>query len=82
MDDLIKQLIKKDPTISIVLDDYPNVFICPAILTKGSTCDPKKVGKIEYQVSDGMPGERGRSYDCYTWIEAKKATKKMADKRD
>jgi len=71
MDKLIKKLITEEPELSIVLDYAPNVVIVPAILDAGSTENPKNIGRMEYQVSDGMAGERGMSYDTYTWKEAK-----------
>ena len=77
MDKLIENLIKAEPTLNIVLDSAPNTIIVPVILDEGSTDDPKKIGKLEYQVSDGMAGKRSMSSDVYSWKEAKAMALKM-----
>ena len=69
-DELIKELIKANPTINIVLDDCPLAPISPAILEDG---------RLEYQVSDGIMS-RGMSYDAYTFANAKRYAKQMQDK--
>ena len=70
------------PPFSIVLDDCPNVFIVPAIMTKNSIPDDSdlKVGDIEYQVSDNVPGVRNNSWDCLTFKEAVLNAKAMQKK--
>ena len=77
MDKLIKQLIKQEPTLNIVLDDAPDVMIIPVILGRCDVTDTKFIGELEYQVSDGMAGKRGISYDEYTWKNAKKSALKL-----
>ena len=72
MDDLIKKLAQKEPPFSIVLDDAPDVFIVPSMITQR---------KLEYQVSDAAPNKRGESWDCYTWEEAKKLALEMQKER-
>lgn len=62
-DELIRELIKREPSLMLVLDTYPKVFIVPAILDDG---------RLEYQVSDGPVGSRGSSADVYSWRAAKK----------
>jgi len=77
MDKLIKKLITDEPYLNIVLDYAPNVVIVPVILDKGSTENPELVGKLEYQISDGMAGKRSTSNNVYTWDDAKKMAKEM-----
>jgi len=72
LDKLIKKLITEEPELSIILDYAPNVTIMPVILDEDSTANPKNIGRLEYQVSDGMVGERGSSNNEYTWENAKK----------
>jgi len=73
-------MIKKEPTLNIILDDTPNVVIVPVILDKGSTAITRNIGRLEYQVSDGMAGSRGMSYDAYTWADAKKYARELQNK--
>jgi hypothetical protein len=73
MDKLIRKLIESEPTVSLTIDDAPDVWIAPAILDNG---------KLEYQVSDGPVGQRGMSWDVYSWDEAKSTALEMQDKLD
>jgi len=77
MDNIIRQLIEKEPTATIVLDDSPNIVIVPVVLDENSTADEDKIGQLEYQVSDGMPGFRSHSQDFYSWEDAKQAALDM-----
>lgn len=77
MDTLIRKMIEKEGDISFILDDAPDVVIAPAILDEGSTTIKKNIGKVEYQVSDGPVGQRGESWDCYSWKEARKLAMEM-----
>ncbi len=45
-------------------DDEKEVYILPALLPDG---------RIEYQISNGLDGNRGESFDFYTYRAAKKA---------
>ena len=67
----IRVLIVNEPNLCIVLDDAPGIYICPVILDADCTADPDKIGSLEYQVSNGIPGQRSWSLDVYTWEEAK-----------
>ena len=62
-DELIKELVKREPNIVLMLEDNPKKLILPAVLSNG---------ELELQVSDGISGERSMSNDYYTWDEAKK----------
>ena len=73
MDKLIRQLIEKEPSLNIVLDEAPQAVIVPVILNESDTDIPENIGRLEYQVSDAVAGERSYSMDVYTWGEAKKA---------
>jgi len=72
IDKLIRNLIEQEPSICFVLEDAPNHPIVPVILDKDCTTVAKNIGKLEYQVSDDMPGKRNESIDVYSWAEAKK----------
>ncbi len=52
--------------VGIVLDrnDEQSVYVLPALLPDG---------RVEYQVSDALDGNRGESFDFYTYREAKRA---------
>ena len=77
---LIRRLIELEPTINIVMDASPNVFIVPVILDETSTAIPENVGVLEYQVSNGVAGERSISHDVYSFEDAKEEAKTMGDK--
>jgi hypothetical protein len=70
LDNCVKALIDKYPTLTFCLDEFPGVHIVPVILTDDCTTVPENVGRMEYQVSDGPPGARSRSLDSYTLEEA------------
>lgn len=57
-----------DDGVILDFNETKPVYIVPAILENG---------RIEYQVSDGLPGCRSYSEDCYTYQEAKKAFDKV-----
>ena len=80
MDKLIKQMIKIEPELVLGLEDYPKVYILPAIITKENCTDvgEEYIGQIEYQVSDGGVGERSTSYDVYKWADVRKEVEKMS----
>ena len=77
MDKLIRELVTAEPELSIIMDYAPNVVIVPVILTEDSTAITRNVGRLEYQVSDGVPGIRGMSNDVYKWADVKKAAKHL-----
>jgi hypothetical protein len=73
MNHYILEMTKLHKDISFVLDDFPDVYICPAILADG---------RLEYQVSNGLPGRRGDSFDCHTWRDVRLLVKQMQEQID
>lgn len=76
-DELVRELILRHPTVSLYMDEFPKVFIVPTILDPDCTTKKKLIGRLEYQVSDGPPNDRSRSYDEYTFRDAVAAAVKM-----
>ena len=70
-DQMMRKLVRKFPDMNIVFDIAPGVYVVPVILEKETTAKPGYAGVLEYQVSDGIPGERGTSYDVYSLREAR-----------
>jgi len=67
----VRLLLKHtDHELIIMADPSVPVYIVPVILTKGMTEYPSRVGRVEYQVSDGLPGKRSSSLDVYELTEA------------
>jgi hypothetical protein len=79
IDEAIRALIELVPSVSLVLDDYPGVVVVPVILTRESTTVSKRVGMLEYQVSDNVPGRRSSSLDVDTWEDVLKAAKELRE---
>jgi len=79
MDKLIKEMLLIEPELVLGLEDYPKVYILPAVVTKENCTDvgEKHIGEIEYQVSDGGVGERSTSFDVYKWSDVRKEVEKM-----
>jgi hypothetical protein len=79
MDKLIKQMLEIEPELVLGLEDYPGVYILPAIITKENCTDVGEdhIGEVEYQVSDGPVGERGTSFDVFTWDKVRDEVKEM-----
>lgn len=69
----MRELIEEHDDISFIIDAAPDVVIVPVILDADSTEDESKIGKLQFQVSDDVAGERTSSIDVYTWEDAKEA---------
>jgi hypothetical protein len=59
----VRTLVDAYPTVNFVFDEAPDVVVVPTILTADSTTIRSRIGKLEYQVSDGLPGSRSHSSD-------------------
>ena len=57
---LIDRMGEEGKSLCLLTDNGKAPFILPALINGG----------VEYQVSDGIDGERGMSWDAYTWSEA------------
>ena len=80
MDKLVKQMLEIEPELVLGLEDYPEVFILPAVVTKENCTDigEEHIGEVEYQVSDGAVGQRSSSFDVFKWAEVKKEVEEMS----
>lgn len=71
VDELVTQLLEHCPELILDHNEELGVYILPAVIEDGEPdCGPYP--RLEYQVSDGLPGERSSSVDCDTYEEAKK----------
>ena len=79
MDKLVKQMLEIEPELVLGLEDYPNVFIYPAIVTEENCTDVGEdhIGDVEYQVSNGPTGVRDYAIDVFKWEEVKDAVEQM-----
>lgn len=76
---LICDFLKDDEDLVLMFDLKRSVYLIPSVMSENSTEDKSKVGKVEFQVSDGMPGGRGSSHDFYDLAEAVKFFKRVKD---
>lgn len=51
-------------------DGEQSVYLIPAVQSAKSTTHRKLVGHVEFQVSDGMPGERNHASSFFNLAEA------------
>ncbi len=63
--------------IILMQDEDVELYLVPSILGEGmddteigGRSFPRPAGTIEYQVSDGLPGQRGTSFDFYRLSDA------------
>ncbi len=70
IENAVKTIIKAFPTINFVFDENHKLIVVPTILTKDCTTKTSKIGKLEYQVSDGFAGDRSNSSDAYSLNDA------------
>ena len=73
----VRVLLDSHPALVLCLDDCPGVHIVPVVLDASSAAAPENVGRLEFQVSDGLPGARSTSYDCYRLSDAVVAARRM-----
>lgn len=75
-----------DDEIVLMQDDSVGVYLIPTILPEVEPTEvdgsliARPAGTVEYQVSDGLPGHRGTSIDCYTLAEAINEFKRIQSK--
>lgn len=78
VDELVTQLLEHCPELILDHDEGLGVYILPAIIPDGEPdCGPYP--RLEYQVSNGLPGQRASSVDCDTYEEAKKEYAEMLE---
>ena len=67
---VILDAINDNDTMVLMADEAAGVYLIPAVMSPDSTEDKHKVGAVQYQVSDGMPGTRSSSVDFWNLPEA------------
>ena len=73
INEAVKLLLEvTDNAVVLKQNEEASVYILPALLDRDSTDVPSRVGKIEYQVSDGLEGQRSTSADFYNYYDALK----------
>ena len=61
-----------EQNLVLLADGRCNVYVIPSVMTEEmiEEDDNRQTGQIEYQVSDGLTGDRSTSLDVYTYREA------------
>lgn len=83
LNDAVKMLVEADPAVILFCDPHQNVYVLPAILEEDKydeceddlcegceKCLAHPAGTVEYQISDGIEGDRSHSIDVYDFNEA------------
>lgn len=71
-DEIVRALVDRNGPVILKVDHETNACIVAVVIDAASN-DPdngRLVPRLEYQVSDGLPGHRGSSNDCDTYEEA------------
>lgn len=80
-DMIVQELVERVGPVILHLDYLTNACIVAVMIDEASN-DPdpnndRPVPRLEYQVSDGLPGHRSSSHDLDTYEEAKAALTKV-----
>lgn len=67
---VILDAINDEQTLVLMQDEKVGVFLIPAVMSPDSTENENKVGHVEYQVSNAMPGKRSYSVDFWNLPDA------------
>lgn len=79
IDKLVLELLKKNVPLILGWDGELGVFMIADYIEEPEEGSERPAPRIEYQISDGLPGDRTSSEDYYTFEEAQKAFDEFCD---
>lgn len=77
---VILDAINDEPTMVLMADEKVGVYLIPAVMSPDSTEEKRKIGAVEYQVSNNLPGLRSESIDFWNLPDAIKFFRLVKDK--